>query len=198
MSDKAFAPLYKRSNYYIDKDFQSKFIVKFCGLVVVGAALTIVLLYFMAQYATTVSIVKARVQVMTATDFILPFLLQTVVIVTILVGLGSVGVTLFVSHKIAGPLFRFKQTLKELSSGNFSHQVRLRKDDQLQTFATEFNDMITVIRDKVRAAEQELAAVQKDIHLIGDFNGDEQKRKQFADLKHKVATLEKTIKFFRI
>ncbi len=198
MSDTGSAPGHKRSNYYIDKDFQSRFIIKFCLLVMMGAAITVAILYFIPQYATTVSIVNARVKVMTAADFILPLLVQTVVVVTVLVGLASVGVTLFVSHKIAGPLFRFKQTLKELSCGNFTNHVRLRKGDQLQMFDVEFNEMIAAVREKVRSAEHDLSIIKKDVESIGDYGIDETKRKQFVELRQRVAALEKTIKFFRV
>jgi nitrogen fixation/metabolism regulation signal transduction histidine kinase len=122
---------HRRRNVYIDKDFQNRFIFKFCALVAVGAGLTIGLLYLWSMQSTTVSFVQAKVKVMTTADFILPVMIQTVLIVMGFVSLASIAVTLIVSHKIAGPLFRFRQTFKDLASGNFSSQVRLRKGDQL-------------------------------------------------------------------
>ena len=104
---------------------------------------------------------------------------------------------LFVSHKIAGPLFRFKQVVKELASGNFTNQVRLRKGDQLQDFADEFNEMLAAVRERIRTVDHYAAAVHHDIDGIGEFNVDEQKRRQYSDLKHKIAELEKALKFFR-
>ncbi|MBF0620240.1 MAG: hypothetical protein HQL19_08755 [Candidatus Omnitrophica bacterium] len=187
----------KRSNYYISREFQTRFIVRFCFLVALGSFATMALLYSFASNSTTVSIVQARIRVMTTADFLFPFLAQTVIVVTFLVGAASAAVTLYMSHKIAGPLFRFKETLKELVSGNFTNQVKLRKGDELLAFSDEFNEMITVIRDKVRLAEQRLSAVQKDIHAIGENNVEEGKRRQFNDLKQKVVELERTFRFFR-
>ncbi|MBF0485357.1 MAG: methyl-accepting chemotaxis protein [Candidatus Omnitrophica bacterium] len=188
----------KRRNFYIDKDFQSRFIVKFCALVVGGAGLTISLLYWFSRQSTSVSIFKSRVVVMTTADFILPLLVQTVVVVSIIVGLAAIVVTLFVSHKIAGPLFRFKQTFKELSEGNFSSQVKLRKDDQLHEVATEFNQMIVTVRTKMHSAREDVLFIKNAMDVIGEFNVDEHKRKQFNDLKAKLQELEKTIDFFKI
>jgi methyl-accepting chemotaxis protein len=187
----------KRRNFYIDKDFQTIFIIKFCALVAGGALLTIAFLYLMSRYSTTVSIVKARVMVMTTGDFLLPLLVQTVLVVTLVVSLAAAVVTLFVSHKIAGPLYRFKQTFKDLSMGNFSNQVRLRKEDQLQEVATEFNQMITAVRGQIHAANASLDAVKTHLDTIGEFNVEEHKRKQFTDLKQKVHDLEKALHFFR-
>ncbi|MBF0386765.1 MAG: hypothetical protein HQL20_02785 [Candidatus Omnitrophica bacterium] len=197
MSQSAATPNIKRGNYYISKDFQARFILRFCALVVLGSLATIVVLYTFCANSTTVSIVGARVKVMTTDDFLLPILCQTIVIVTLLVGAATVAVTLFMSHKIAGPLYRFKETLKELVAGNFTSQVRLRKGDELSAFSDEFNQMIAVIGEKVRALEHRLSWIKKNIDSIGEANISESKRREYADLKQKVADLEKTLRFFR-
>ena len=198
MSQEQARSKYRRRNVYIDKDFQTRFILKFCALVAAGAVLTIGLLYLLSMQSTTVSFVQARVKVMSTADFLLPVMAQTVLIVTVLVSVVSIAVTLIVSHKIAGPLFRFKQTLKELSSGNFSNQVRLRKGDQLIEVADDFNQMITVVRARLIEAKKALALVQVDIDTIGEFNVDDSKRKIFHDLQQKVRDLEKALEFFKI
>jgi nitrogen fixation/metabolism regulation signal transduction histidine kinase len=188
---------YRRRNVYIDKDFQTRFIVKFCALVAAGTGLAILVLYMMAQQATTVSFIDARVKVMTTADFILPLMIQTLFIVMGFVSAGAIAVTLIVSHKIAGPLFRFKQTFKELAGGNFSNHVRLRKDDQLVEVAGDFNHMITVVRAQLIDAKKALAALKADMEAIGEFNVEDAKRKKFLDLQHKVQEMEKALEFFK-
>ena len=189
---------HRRKNVYIDKDFQTHFILKFCALVFVGAGFTIAFLYLLSLQSTTVSFVQAKVKVMTTADFLLPVLIQTVLIVMGFVSLASIGVTLIVSHKIAGPLFRFKQTFKELAGGNFSNQVRLRNGDQLAEVAGDFNQMITVVRARLIDAKKALALVQADMNAIGEFNVEDAKRKAFHDLQQKVRDLEKALEFFKI
>jgi methyl-accepting chemotaxis protein len=188
---------YSRRNYYIDKDFQTKFIMKFCGLVVLGAVVTMVLLYLFARQATTVAIVQSRITVRTTADFLVPIMLQTVVIVTAVVSVAAAVVTLFVSHKIAGPLYRFKQTFKELASGNFSNQVRLRKGDQLVEVAGDFNHMIASVRSQILTARSNLDSVQADLDAISEFNVEDSKRHQFLALKKKLQEVSQAINFFR-
>src|SRR5437016_1162289 len=96
---------YKRNNFYIDRDFQNKFIVKFCAIVLGGGLFTIALLYYLSRLSTTVVIINSRVSVMSTSDFMLPILMQTVLIVTVLIAIATIIVTLFVSHKIVGPLY---------------------------------------------------------------------------------------------
>ena len=95
----------RRKNYFIEKSFQTKFILKFCTLVVIGALLTISIVYFFAMRSTTVAIVNSSVVVKTTADFLLPALLQTVAVVMILIGLATIIVTLFTSHQIACLLY---------------------------------------------------------------------------------------------
>jgi methyl-accepting chemotaxis protein len=187
----------KRRNYYIDKDFQNKFILNFCALVALGAVVTMVLLYLLARQATTVSIVHSRITVMTTADFLVPIMIQTVIIVTVVVSIAAAAVMLLVSHKIAGPLYRFKQTFKELASGNFSNQVRLRKDDQLVEVASDFNQMITAVRGQILSTRSNIESAKADLDAISEFNIEDSKRHQFLALKKKVQDAEKAINFFR-
>lgn len=188
---------YSRRNYYIDKDFQSKFIMKFCGLVVLGALATMALLYLFARQTTTVAIVQSRITVMTTADFLLPIMVQTVIIVTAVVSLAAAAVTLFVSHKIAGPLYRFKQTFKDLASGNFGNQVRLRKGDQLVEVASEFNQMITSVRGQILATRSNIESAKADLDAISEFNVEDSKRHQFLALKKKLQDASQAVNFFR-
>jgi methyl-accepting chemotaxis protein len=197
MNDVQTKLVYRRKNVYIDKDFQTKFILKFCGLVAIGAGLTIIALYVLSLQSTSVSFVNARVKVMTTADFILPLLIQTVFIVTGAVSVGAAAVTMIVSHKIAGPLFRFKQTFRELAAGNFTNEVRLRQGDQLTDVAGDFNQMITVLRARLTETRQALAGLKADIALIGELNGKDVQKKS-PDLDSKVQVLEKSLEFFRI
>jgi methyl-accepting chemotaxis protein len=187
----------QRRNYYIDKDFQTKFVTKFCALVAAGAGSTILLLYVLTRLSTTVSIVKSRVVVMTTADFLLPVLVQTVIIVTVAVGIATAIFTLIVSHKIAGPLYRFKQTFKELEQGNFSNQIRLRKDDQLHEVAVEFNRMINAVRNQIQEANAATQSIKNDLDAIGEFNVEDQKRHTFTAIKLKIQELEKALRFFK-
>ena len=144
---------YQRRNYYIDKDFQTKFIFKFCLLVALGSALTVAVIYWLAQHSTTVGIADGRVAVHTTAEYLLPLLLQTVFVELLVVSLAAIFLTLFVSHKIAGPLHRFKLMLGKLGEGDFSGSMKLREGDQLQQVAVAFNEAIEKINSKIKTAK---------------------------------------------
>jgi nitrate/nitrite-specific signal transduction histidine kinase len=140
----------RRRNHFIEKSFQTKFIMKFCLLVVAAGVLTIALLYTLGMRSTTVTIVNSRVVVQSTADYLLPILIQTVLIVVVVVGMATVVVTLYVSHKIAGPLYRLKKAMQEISDGNFDTAINLRKFDQLQDIAQAFNAMAKKLKERLQ------------------------------------------------
>ncbi len=53
--------------------------------------------------------------------------------------------SVYISHKIAGPLYRFSATLDELAKGNVSLRVHLRKSDEAQFLADHFNEALAFL-----------------------------------------------------
>jgi len=187
----------KRRIYFIDKSFQAKFILKFCALVVLGGLLTIGLLYFLAMQSTTVSFVNSRVVVRTTADFLLPVLVQTVAVVVVVVGFATVIVTLLVSHKIAGPLYRFKKVMTDLQEGDFSQDFRIRHLDQLQDLAGSFNETIKKTRDKIKLLKEGLKALENGLNNISESEISDTKRSLLSELKKASEELNKSIRYFK-
>lgn len=188
---------YKRRIYFIEKKFQTKFILKFCGLVAAGALLTIGILYFLSSKSTTVTIVDSRVMVRATSDFLLPILIQTVLIVMLLVGLATVFVTLFVSHKISGPLYHFKKTMEDLEKGDFSSDFRIRCLDQLQSLAETFNAMIGKTRNQVNLIKTNFLSLKEKLNSLSQEEVPEHKKSVLAELKNISKELEKIIHYFK-
>lgn len=137
----------RRKNYFIERSFQTWFIIKFCFLVMASGLLTIGILYYGSLQSTTVAIINLNVVGKTTADFILPVLVQTVAVVMVLISIATIMVTMFVSHKIAGPLYRFKKAMQEVGEGNLS-EINLRQMDQLKDLAQEFNRMVRKLKEK--------------------------------------------------
>ena len=53
--------------------------------------------------------------------------------------------SIFLSHKIAGPLYRFDATLKEIKEGNLGMRIQLRKFDEAQFLSDRFNETIETL-----------------------------------------------------
>ena len=152
-------PISSRKTYLIQKDFQVKFILKFCLLVLAGIALSTGLLFLFSQDTLTSSFQDSRLVVENTAEAILPTIITIGLITLSLVTIATIFVTLFISHKIAGPLFRFEQELKEIGQGNLKNRIKLRKKDQTTALAECINDMTAGLHEKVSRILTELERI---------------------------------------
>ncbi len=51
-------------------------------------------------------------------------------------------VSLFISHRIAGPLYKLQKHFSELGKGNFDQELHFRKKDYFTELANDYNDMV--------------------------------------------------------
>lgn len=139
----------KRKILYIKKDFQFKFILKFCAVVIIGSIISTLILYYTSQDTITSTFNNSRLALRTTSQVILPAVLYTNLFTLIMVGVASTFVTLYISHKIAGPLYRLEEDLKMVSSGDLTKNFRLRDKDQLSDLAGSLNAFIKSLDGKV-------------------------------------------------
>ena len=62
--------------------------------------------------------------------------------------------SIFVSHRIAGPLMRFRNTFKAVAAGDLSMRVTIRKHDYLGSEADILNEMIAGLRTRIKDIEK--------------------------------------------
>lgn len=74
--------------------------------------------------------------------------------------------SVFVSHKIAGPVYRLERSAKILASGDLTHAVKLRHGDELRDLEEAFNSMSESIRKMVTKDREVISRlVQAGNHL---------------------------------
>ena len=90
-----------------------------------------------------------------------------VFLVVCLVGL-VLGITIlgiFVTHKVAGPIFVMSRYLKEIAHGNLREVRALRKGDELLEFYDTFQRMLTSLRER---ETRDIAALEAAIRTLRD------------------------------
>lgn len=160
----------RRRNYFVDKKFQSNFIVKFCLLVLAGSLLTGVLTYIFTLQSTTVVFDKLQVVVKSTADFIMPVSLMVLVIVTALTSIVTVMMTMFISHRISGPLYKFSLELKKMQKGDLTSVVRIRSKDQFQETANDLEKMRIYYLENIRELKSILNKVKTDANSADDLD----------------------------
>lgn len=61
---------------------------------------------------------------------------------------------LFITHRIAGPLYRFEQCFKQVTSGDLTVRARLRKGDQARELMESFNTMAEGLDQTVKRLKE--------------------------------------------
>ena len=57
-------------------------------------------------------------------------------------------IVIFISHRIAGPLYRLKMFMEKVENGDYSVQLKFRKNDAIHDIADSFNRMVEGIKEK--------------------------------------------------
>lgn len=150
----------RRRNYYIKKEFQRNFILKFCGLVVLGSIISGVIIYAMSTSTVTTTFENSRLTIKTTADYILPAVLLSSVAVICLIGLAAIAITLFASHKIAGALYAIEKRVDEVAAGNLKTEFHLRSGDQAKPLAVGLNVMVYNLRNNIKDIKTALLALE--------------------------------------
>ncbi|MBA4369150.1 MAG: hypothetical protein C0403_16095 [Desulfobacterium sp.] len=176
-------PSYQRKTHLIKKDFQIKFIVKFCLIVLAGVILSTALLFFFSQDTLTSSFDHSKLVIRKTGSAILPAVIYTNLITLGVVCIITILVTLYISHKIAGPIFRFEKEIKAIAQGDLCKKIVLRKQDQVKEMADSINQMVNSLHDKVNE-------IYLEIDILEQTAKEEQVPDQIAD---RIKTLKQKI-----
>ena len=187
-----------RRVYFIERKFQAGFILKFSALVIIGSLLTGALMYFLSQKSTTVVFEHSRALVKSTADFLLPLLLQTIIATSLIVAIATIALTLFISHKIAGPLYRLKKELSTIEIGNLAGGFSLREGDQLQDVARSMSAMIKGLRDRISDLKKDWYSFKENWQVLASKGFPPDAEQNIERLKNTITQIEKNLDYFKI
>lgn len=87
----------------------------------------------------------------------------------LLVIIQIVLLTIFFSHKVAGPVFRFEKTCHSMIQGDYTSMIHLRKGDEMQNLSNLINEVNKQTRERFLA--------------LRDASSKEEQEKIFSDLQ---------------
>jgi methyl-accepting chemotaxis protein len=151
---------YKRRHYYIDKQFQTKYMLLTILLLLIYTFIFVSIMF--APHMLTLYFDYPLADKAEAARAIL--LLHRKVwpwIGGVILVLGAFSI--FITHKIAGPLYRLKKSLTEVAEGNLDVTVKLRKWDDLQDLAQQVNQLIDELRTFVTALKSDYVMLSEYI-----------------------------------
>ncbi len=164
MADNSADQPQKRWRYYIDRDFQNRFMVRFSLVILLVMVMTLGVLFLVREGAynllpgdigvlhslnvdkplTVIGSDGSQSQIGTPEGPYNAFDLywKPIVLISLANLLLIVIFSLFYSHSMAGPVYNIKRSLEELRDGKTPRHIRVRKGDQFKDLAELLNEVI--------------------------------------------------------
>ena len=136
----------KTLNFSVKRQMQLRLLIKVLGIVFVGIGIMAAVFYFYSNREITGSYKQFHVTAKNFLDYLWPAIISSFIIATIV----AVAITLFLPNKIAGPLYRIENDLKDkVSKGDLTVKLILRKGDEVTDLADVVNMTIGKLRQKI-------------------------------------------------
>src|SRR6056297_1445009 len=102
---------YKRRNFFIKKELQGRFIFKFFLLSLVGVVFFALVFSFLSQDNLTIAYDGQRLVIDRTPLILFREIVLAHWLFLVIMGVLVTAVAMFLTHRVAGPLFRFERTL---------------------------------------------------------------------------------------
>ncbi len=159
-------PRYQRRNYFINKEFQGRYIFNYFLLAAIGSILFIAVFSFFSSNTLSIVYDNYHLQIGVTPGILFKKILSTQWFFLVLGGGLVVVFTLILTHRIAGPFYRFEKNLDEMLEGDISGKIILRKKDEGKDLAQKMNAFNYMLGDKLAIMENFNAKIAvSSLHL---------------------------------
>lgn len=184
----------RRSNYFIKKGFQLNFLYRFILLLVVESLLIGGLFMQISSNTLTTGYMDSIFRIeRTPNFFLMPFIL---IILISVVGMGITGMVIFIllSHRIAGPLYRFEQDLEEIGRGDLTKRINIRSTDQLVELKESLNTFTNLFDQRIGSIKSCIEELDKLLAKKDDPENAARIREYLERLKREISRFNVTAK----
>lgn len=153
---------YKRRNIFIKKDFQGKLILGYFLFVAGGCLLFILLLGLFSADTMTISYNNHDLQLGQTPIVLLKKVLAAHWVFLVLGSVFLVITAMFITHRIAGPLFRFEKALDNMLDRRLDDTIFLRSKDEGKDLARKinaFNEDLSISLKNLQAHSEAIAGL---------------------------------------
>lgn len=137
---------HRRSIILIDKRFQLRFAFYVCSWLFALSFVYPLIIHSLFEVFLKYLSLDPNGPTVTALQRTRQELLSVLVILQLVFLSVTFLISIFLSHKIAGPIFKLKKFMARLKEGDFSEPLRFRKADHFQEVAALYNEMTTGLK----------------------------------------------------
>lgn len=180
---------YKRRTILIKKDLQFRYV----ALIFISVAIGFLIVGF--EVAWNISRLFSERPALLAPligeiELIIPMFIVKLLIYLIVILIVSV----VISHRLAGPLYKFEKSAEMVGGGDLTQRMRLRKDDQLTEMQNKFNEMVSNIQNKVNISRKTVTEVSGELKKMADLSQNEELKNRLNEQIEKLMSISKEFK----
>ncbi|MFN2357343.1 MAG: methyl-accepting chemotaxis protein [Desulfotignum sp.] len=179
-------PHHKRRNYFVNKEFQGRYIFNYFILATIGSILFMGVFSFFSSNTLSITYDNYHLQLGVTPGILFQKILSTQWVFIVLGGMVVVFVTLMLTHRLAGPFFRFEKTLDAMLNKDLSDIIFLRKKDQGKALAKKlnaFNHMLGTHLADIQKHNEKIAVSSRNLAHLLDTSPDMDKALDIAEAR---------------
>ncbi len=162
-----FNKFQNRRVYFIKRNFQSRFILRFVVIATVWAATAVLLFGYLAGEKLDSIRYSSYVDVKTMSELLLPITVGTLA-ASLLIFAGILAYTIHSLWKrLSPPLYSIKKDIARIACGDLAGEVSLSDSEEFQDLAADLEGMRSALRKKIatiREQQQVLSAAADDFN----------------------------------
>ncbi len=181
---------HRRSILFVDKGFQIRAALYVCAWLAVLSVVYPLIIHNLFNYF--IQAVSSETTMISVPDLEATRgkIMTLLIILQILLLAGCFLTSLFVSHRIVGPLRKMMNMFEQAGRGDLVHKVRLREGDQFQELATTYNEMLSDLRNREERNLERMAAAIASIERVLDSAPVQESSPLKRELEEALATLK--------
>lgn len=152
-----------KNSTLVEKSFKLRFALWLCVLTVAGAVVLTSFLYFATSKSLGGTYGEAIYVIHDLRIKIFPLIFSSFYSILILAvtTLSIAVISIFFSHKIAGPIYRLEKNLELIGSGDLTVNTKFRANDQLESLEEDINGMVRSLNYRVRGCAEALDEIKR-------------------------------------
>ena len=195
-------PIFRRRNYFISRDFQVRFTIKFLIVIVIEAILAIGLFMYLSRGTLTTGFIGSDFRIARTSEFFLPTLLVSNLIIIGITAIIGIAVLIYMSHRIAGPLYRFEKILTDIGRGDLTQRFKLRDKDQLSELSESITELTTTMDNRIsdiKFRTHELSGLLQEIQTTVPSKPSDSKELEnlLREVSENIQALEEVVNYFK-
>ena len=183
-----------RKKYLIEKGIQTKFIMRFMMVSVVGTLVALIDFNYLAHKKITALQYSMKLPQITTSNFLVEEMIYAVLVSAIIIFIALAVTSKGLIGKLNEPLVKLASSINKIREGDLSASIQLRKDDDFQNFAGQLNTMTQELNKKFSTIKTHIHELKK---LSDQGNTTDNNSSIKSAVNDAIEKLEKELKSFK-